>query len=84
MTARAKELPTCLMKCIQCGQWIVECTQPRTSYVCPDCRARGHELGPQIRQLEREIAQLRAQIAALDAPAVGKPTTANSIDAQGE
>ena len=58
-------MTTCLQKCVTCGEWTVEVTEPRNSYRCPACRARARELAQQVREYDAEIASIKAQLRAL-------------------
>jgi hypothetical protein len=53
---------TCLQRCIVCGQWVAERTQPHNDYVCSVCLLQGHGLDAEIRRLEHDIARMRAQL----------------------
>jgi hypothetical protein len=61
-------LPTSMLHCVYCHEWVSEETLPHSDYVCASCAAQGRGVARRRRQLQRDIAALEA---ALRACAVG-------------
>lgn len=88
MSHITKLMPTARQRCTVCKAWVTERTLPRDGYVRAACAAKGLCIPRRIKQLERDMAELRAGIARLEAqrgtpPTVGKPTPAKGTGVQG-
>jgi hypothetical protein len=63
---RHDALQTCLLRCVECGEWVSELTQPHSAYVCQECAEQGHGTQQRLRQLIHDRDVLRRERAHLE------------------
>jgi hypothetical protein len=56
-------LPTSMLHCVYCHEWVSEETLPHADYVCAACAAKGCGVARRRRQLQRDLDALRARLA---------------------